>query len=242
MAADNWALTIELFNNTLCSIFNQTDPEFRVFVACHEKPELVKEFDNRLNFITVDFPPPRDVSQQTIDKYYKKRILVHQVQQIGGQYIMFVDADDYISKNILAWVKKNNHPSGWLINAGYEYDFLFNKMRTAPNFNRICGTSAILNISSIKEEVVTEFTDYVRQNKYFFDFSHNDWNLYLQEHNMPIMGIVPFKAAIYVINTGENLSQKMKMSSGFLRILYRALHFNLKLNKQFRDEFNFRLA
>ena len=34
--SNNWDKVTEFFNRTLWSVYNQTDPDFRIIVACHD--------------------------------------------------------------------------------------------------------------------------------------------------------------------------------------------------------------
>lgn len=237
----DWDLTVSLLNNTLKSVFNQNEQEFRVIIACHEIPQITEDYDKRLEIIQVDYPPPEQIKHYVPDKYYKKRILVHRVQESGGKYIMFVDADDYISNRLATWVKNHEHPTGWFIKTGYEYDASSNSLRITPRFNNICGTSAVLNISDLSGSVETLFTDYNRENKYLFDYGHNEWNKILEEQKQQTLGIIPFKAAVYVINTGVNLSNARGQHSGLIRRIYRRLYPGITPNLKFRKEFCFNL-
>ena len=241
VTTSNWDLTVKLLNNTLKSVFNQTYQEFKVIIACHELPPIIGDYDNRLEIIQVNFPPPVHFKDHLTDKYYKKRILVHRVQEYGGKYIMFVDADDYISNRLAAWVKDHEHPTGWFIQTGYEYDASSNSLRVTPRFNNICGTSAILNISILNGPVDTAFTDYKRVNEYLFDYGHNEWNEVLKEQEQKTLGIIPFKAAVYIMNTGVNWSNSAKERIGLFRRIYRILRPGVNPKRKFRKEFCFEL-
>lgn len=236
-SSKNWTTVETLFNNTLASVFNQKDPDFRVIVACHEKPVSDKVYDNRLEFLQADYPPPTQTSQHLTDKYYKKRMLIRRAHELGATYIMFVDADDYVSNRLSGWIKGREHASGWFIKTGYEYNAGLNTIRVTPNFNNICGTSAILNISSLELPVETSFTNYVRKDEYLFDFGHNEWSSILDQQKKPQLDAIPFKGAIYVLNTGENWTSVSGQRIGKFRQLYRKLMPGLKPGRALREEF-----
>ena len=56
--SNNWDKVTEFFNRTLWSVYNQTDPDFSIIVACHDIPKLKHEFDGRVEFIQVQAPIP----------------------------------------------------------------------------------------------------------------------------------------------------------------------------------------
>ena len=53
----SWSTVSDLFERTLKSVCNQTSPNFKVVVVCHEKPLVSFEHEN-IEYITVDFEPP----------------------------------------------------------------------------------------------------------------------------------------------------------------------------------------
>ena len=46
--ASDWIRVCELFESTLRSAYNQTDPDFRIIVVCHERPDLKERYDDRV--------------------------------------------------------------------------------------------------------------------------------------------------------------------------------------------------
>jgi hypothetical protein len=59
VTARNWSNTVRDFNRTLASIYNQTNPNFRVLVGCHEVPDLMFPTDHRLKFLRIQAKPPK---------------------------------------------------------------------------------------------------------------------------------------------------------------------------------------
>ena len=54
-SAKNWEHVERDFNRTLRSLYRQTDPEFRIIVACHDIPRLDAAYDERVEFVIL-FP------------------------------------------------------------------------------------------------------------------------------------------------------------------------------------------
>ena len=80
----SWSRVTELLENTLRSIFNQVDPDFRVFVACHEIPDVSYREDSRLEFLPVDFPRPLYRIEHYPDKYRKREVIAARIRREGG--------------------------------------------------------------------------------------------------------------------------------------------------------------
>jgi len=203
---NNWGKIQTLFNNTIRSIYSQTDPNFKIIVACHEKPEIDFEVDDRLEFIQVDFPSPTKKEEQMPDKFYKKRYIAKRVRELGGGHIMFVDADDLVSNSIAKFVNARPDEGGWYLNFGYEYNQLTHKIQIMPFFHLICGTCAIMKfeVNDLPSDV--KFKGFVQEKKYIFDYSHSDWKSVYGIKKTKLKQL-PFIGAVYNINTGENVSK-----------------------------------
>ena len=80
----DWPRVEGLFNSTLRSIFNQTDPDFRVIVACHEVPRTPYADDPRLEIVPVDFPPPLFRDELMVDKHRKREVVAARLRGLGG--------------------------------------------------------------------------------------------------------------------------------------------------------------
>lgn len=231
----DWPKIQHLLNLTLASVFNQTSAEFKVMIACHEKPDISSEFASRVSVFQVDYPAPVTSEEQMIDKYYKKRLMMKEMQQYQGGYVMFTDADDLISNRLAAFVHQeaNNNNDGWYFENGYEFHYDKNLAKKAPKFYRVCGTSYIIHFKPSELPQTWEFDGYKRENRYLFDHGHNEWLTKFQEAGK-ILKPLPFRGAMYVINTGENY---MAGSTGFKRHILRWLTPGKTPDNQLKAEF-----
>ena len=58
ISSKNWDIISKLFNNTIKSVCNQTDPNFKIILAYHDLPEIDREYLKKLELIKVTFPTP----------------------------------------------------------------------------------------------------------------------------------------------------------------------------------------
>jgi len=187
-------------------VCNQSSSEFRVIVVCHERPK-VQFHHPSITYVEVDFaiPVPRDdTDMESKDTDKSRKIwtgLVH-AQQFNPSHIMFVDADDCVSKHLAEFISKNTRHAGWFISKGYQYrDGSNTVISRNSNFHRKCGTSHIVRFDILKSIMK--------------DIQFNEikgWNfLYHQEINNMVLEKgetlepLPFKGAIQTINNGENI-------------------------------------
>lgn len=89
----NWKAVLDDFNRTLYSCFNQTNPEFRVFVGCNEIPELYEKYDKRLNFVKADLPISNTWEESCRDRSWKLLLCAKAIREsfdilsVSGGYL-----------------------------------------------------------------------------------------------------------------------------------------------------------
>ena len=106
----DWNKVSLLFNRTLESVYNQTNGNFKIFVACHQIPTLNQTYDDRVQFIIVNTKIPITYMDMMGDKDSKiytcqnaaRKYLIE--QNLKGSYFMNVDSDDLISCKIADFV------------------------------------------------------------------------------------------------------------------------------------------
>ena len=195
----DWDHFSRLVERTIQSICNQKDSNFKVFVACHEIPEISFVDDNRVTFLQVDFPPPvldgsprENNRKKNFDKTNKIKFAVEEAKKENVSYIMIVDGDDCVSNKISGYVNENCSESipGWYAQKGYLYkEGSKYAYRNSKNFNRICGSCVI-----IKPEL---FNLMINKNGLF----KHQWT----ELNGYTLLPLPFPASIYSMLNGTNI-------------------------------------
>ena len=227
-------MSSELVGATLRSILNQTDARFSVLVACHDRPDIVEMSDKRVQAIEMTTPAPKTLSEQMRDKHEKRRAMAAVLRSEGGGYLMAVDADDLVSCRIVKFVQGDKAPWGYLINDGYEYDYVARRSRRAPHFNRLCGTSGIFRFAAL--DLPRAFDDAEKALSDNFE-NHTRWKQVSKVLGRPLRNF-PFPAAMYVRNNGENHSTESG-NVGRLRSAVRALTPARPLSVSLQREFNF---
>ena len=194
--SQSWQRLSKLFERCLKSVCSQTSSQFKVVVACHEKPETHFSHPN-LHYIQVDFSPPSLSSSSygqvrgsgDVDKAKKILAALAYVKQFNPDHIMVVDADDCVNKNIAEFVNYHVQCDGWYLKQGYLYEegkkFIY---LNTKNFYQSCGSSIIIK--------------YNLSHLLFIDNYYNHHNFTLKD-NITLQKL-PFVGAIYVIKHGEN--------------------------------------
>lgn len=206
--SNDWEMVSSLFNRTLWSCYNQTDPNFRIIVACHEKPILTKQYDERVEFIEIsekDCPIPHTQDEKMIDKGYKTHVLALRLRELGAGYAMMVDADDLISCHIAEFVNKNPNENGFYVKTGYVYFVNDDYMKVLPKFSS--GSACIVNyrIEDLPDKMPKVMTCNRDSNEWIIRKSHGGVVPACEAAGRPLKPL-PFKAAVYVLGSGENHS------------------------------------
>jgi hypothetical protein len=200
-------------------------------------PDFTSEFP-KCDFLEVDFPPPSKVTHSKIpknsckrDKATKNFVGLLRAREYSPKHIMFFDADDLLSCNIAEYVNsKSSFLDGskvsYYIQDGYIYGDGGITLKKKSHFHLACGSSIILSYEILVEKLgsALELPLSVSQ-KSILDSVDNDFLIeiigdhsstkkYLESIDKLVLPL-PFPAAIWVVNTGENRSVDKGLSTFF---------------------------
>ncbi len=241
--SSSWDLVCKLFERTLKSVCNQTSKDYQVIVVCHEKPEL--QFNSsQVTYIQVDFPIPGSAfTSKDKDKMRKMQVGLLHAQKINASHVMFIDADDCISKHIVKFVGQNPEENGWFFSKGYDYreDTCLLRKRN-KNLHLRTNTSHVVKIDLLRPEM-NLFPDEIDAD---CGLNHPHTARVLSSRGTPLK-ILPFRGVIYITDNGENIWWKqgaIEPSSNSIKksltLLIKGLYQSLitqPITDSIRDEF-----
>jgi len=230
----NWE--IECFNlkNTLNSVINQIDKNYKVFVVysdipdinfSHNSVEFIKfpyEFKSTAEITKLEKILNPDFNEGISDKVYDhgKRLLYgsYIAKEKGCEFIMPVDADDFVSNKLSNWVNLNkNSCLGWYVDKGF---IKFGKskvlIKVKKNMNLINGSTHIIHVDLLPDKLIEN----INPSLMCFFSSHGYLTTRLKHLNNIDLIPIPFYAVMYFIH-GKNW----------------LAHDNLVVNKQIRNFF-----
>jgi hypothetical protein len=209
-AAVDWEHTVALLNNTLSSIAQQTDKRVHVLIVCHDIPVVHKRFLPLITFLPLDLPIPTTVSEMRADKGRKKLEMGIHLRTLGGGYLMFLDSDDLVHKNLAAHVLNTQDPNGYVVTSGYEYYSDTHSLLVQKNgFNHICGSCGIFKLNV--EDLPVDAND---SNAFHCKLqSHKEFANVCARHNRPLSPI-PFPAVIYLRTSNITISTRFFKATG----------------------------
>lgn len=202
----DWNKVTLLFNRTLESVYNQTNQNFKVFVACHQIPTLNKTYDDRVVFIEVDTKIPVTYLDMMWDKDTKiytaqnaaRKFLVE--QKLKGAYFMNVDSDDLISCKVADFVANKATKQVYTSKYGFIYFEGRTFMKKARRLERTCGSCFLiyLDIAQLPHNNLGFLVNDV--DKCPFTPHHSDIMHKLTKVKKWTRGSIPFPTTIYIVN------------------------------------------
>lgn len=194
--AHDWAYHVRLLDRTVASLLAQTDPNIRVVVVGHDRPEMASA-DPRIHFIGVDIPlPKRDFDDMTTDKGLKIAIGADWAIAQGCQFVMFADADDLVSRRLAAFALQRPEANGWYIKEGYSHQYGQPWVTRSRNHDQTCGTCAIVRADRLEFVNDPGFRG-GRVTSFSFGRGHADFRDVMANAGHPLAPL-PFPGSIYI--------------------------------------------
>src|SRR5690606_38121343 len=118
----------------------------------HDRPAVPELDDRRIEFYPVGFREPQDGREGKRDQTRKTHFLGAIVKEHGGGYLMVVDSDDLVHKDVVRFVRGADNRAGYMFRAGYVLDVESGKVgkfsgNPPRQFFNHCGTSSILYLT-----------------------------------------------------------------------------------------------
>ena len=146
----DWRLACTYLRQTLESIFNSSNENYRVVVAGNEAPVFDLPQDSRFKFLSLDqtMTVPGDSSWVAAvrDKMTKIAAAWSCAKSMWNpQYVMKVDWDDLVSSRLVGWLDTAKDEAGYRIKYGWLWrpNSRYTIQHT-EQFDRVCGTCLII--------------------------------------------------------------------------------------------------
>lgn len=146
----DYALVERMAQESVASWLRQTDDRFAIVVVSNAPLPLPD--DSRLHTVRVSFPPPAaertartGIAAVLRDKGTKNAIGLARARELGAEYVMFVDADDFVARSLTSFVAGHRGEPGWTITHGWRVQLERRALRVhAGDFHLQCGSSHII--------------------------------------------------------------------------------------------------
>jgi hypothetical protein len=218
--AADWPELCRRLAQTAGSIAAQTDDRWQaVIVANHEAalPALPAGF----SVVRVDFPPnplqarggePLEVFYDAIRIDKGRRVLAGLLSVRPTGYVMSVDDDDFVSRELAAYVARHDGANGWYFDDGYVWGDGGALVFRYSGFSQLCGTSHIVrhDLLTLPSDAAHASDVYIRRllGSHIFLESH------LADAGTPLARL-PFRGGMYRIGYRGSHSQSSGLRAHF---------------------------
>jgi len=238
MVQDNWSGKLNSVETTftLClqSLLRQSYDGVQVNVASHDDLPIADTellANSRLKHHRVTFSTPKtieldeynelsgkilpalpDITRRKVnDKYSKIKVcLTEALKDPECEYVMLVDADDMVNRNLASYVMTSNQPDcgGYTVTKGYSHVLGTNELRLLDAFHKTCGSCNINRITVQDRELFNTHGNvnaFDRKTHWLFAGHASVFERIRQAGKVTFP--LPFRAVIYVVNNGSNISK-----------------------------------
>lgn len=251
----NWEHDCKLLGQTLKSICNQQNNNFKVFVIYTDFPENIQDNEK---VILVEFPFSFVTNEELLkaelesnpgsalkndEKMFDlgKRILFGclQAQKYGCQFIMSIDADDLISERISGFVNENSTESiGWYVDKGYILNSGWSLiLKVNKNMNYINGSTHIIHVDLLPE---VDFGSKKSEEFSFFS-AHGYLKERIRKSKNDTLKPLPFRALIYFVHESNWSGFAAIMKKHWIKTMIKYLLFGKLLSGSIKREFGLNL-
>lgn len=186
-----------------------SDAAAAILVACHDKPELGRAAEGVV-LLQVPFPEPRTPADGGRDKSAKRRYaaawLRESMHDGDAAYVMFLDADDLVHRDLVTHVRSTQE-SSYVVRSGYIADLARGTLGLRRgNFHQTCGSSFVFRFA--RTELPVTWDDLSAPFSQFGSApdqrGHPEYDEVAGELGRPPVSF-PFPAVTYVVNHAESL-------------------------------------
>lgn len=210
--ARDWNLLKANLAQTVASISNQTNGDWRGIIVANEGAEL-PDLPERFDVERVNFPPNdmHELGKASIEDFRDafrtdkgRRVLMGMLRARDSRFFMIVDDDDFVSSRIVQYVSENPDENGWMIDRGYLWDHGGRLLLGHDDFNHLCGTSLIIrsDLYGLPERFEHASLDWIKS----MLGSHHRITDILAERGTPLAAL-PFRGAVYRVAHGGSHSK-----------------------------------
>ncbi len=200
--ARDWGLLKANLTQTIASISNQTNGDWRGIIVANEGADL-PDLPERFEVERVTFPPNNlhEIDKADIEAVYDafradkgRRVLMGMLRARDSRFFMIVDDDDFVNAGIVQYASENSNANGWAIDRGYIWDDGGKLLLGYDEFNHLCGTSLIVrsDLYGLPESFEDASLDWIKT----MLGSHVRIAGILAQRGTPL-GTLPFRGAVY---------------------------------------------
>jgi hypothetical protein len=192
---------------TIASIRGMSRKDFRIAIACHDVPDLRELHGSDIELLVAPFPIETDLMRRGADKIRKRRLIGSWLRERvdeAGVYVMFLDADDFVHRDLVSHVLAEDNRRSYVAERGYIFDSTTGLLELrSRRFYATCGSCFTCWFR--KQDLPRSFED--------ADCLYSQFDLHREFKEVAArLGrkseSFPFPAVVYMANHSESLRVK----------------------------------
>lgn len=206
--ANDWGVISAGVMQMVASLLTQTDPNWTLLLTSQDRPDGLPD-DPRITFLPFD---------EAVDGMDKSPKVNHLMRALGGQmagtdgYLHALDADDILHPDLVAHIRRDNNGHGYWHRLGGMLDADTGQIaRCGPRSLRYPTSRPFVSQCGSSAAIYVDFRDPAcRADElamHFYTSGHRNFRRMTTALGL-LIAPIPFPAALYVMNTGENMRQK----------------------------------
>lgn len=218
----DWERVQENLAKTLRSILRNSDQNFRIVIAGHEKPKIEEMKHRRVTWLCVDFPPPSNPRQFSGDKMRKRKVIGVYLRKINfSGFFMPLDADDWVHYRFVEYIRSQPQLDAFVLRKGLIINLVNKEIwLRRERFFIGCGSSAVYYFSN-KDFPRTSRKEDVRNTYYHVVLKAHPRVIQHLEERKKHYVMVDFPFVTWVLGHGDNNSMiKGKKDNGISALNY----------------------
>lgn len=216
--ARDWPRLVERLKQTMRSISAQRSDRWTGVIVANREARL-PDLPPGFVAVRVDLPPNplyemdhsnREAIYEAVRTDKGKRVLSGMLAARGARFLMVVDDDDFVSRDLVSFADKHPDSNGWYVEHGYLWTEGSSFLMRRGAFNTLCGTSHLVraDLFDLPERAEDASMDRVKA----MMGSHIKIEAMLRDAGHALSPL-PFAGAVYRVGHGEAHSR----SKGVLR-------------------------
>jgi hypothetical protein len=205
--SQNWDNVQSNLAKTLRSILRNTDQNFCIVIAGHEKPNIEEMQHRRVKWLTVNFQPPSSTHGFSSDKIRKRKVIGMYLRKIGfSGYFMPLDADDWVHYRLVEYVRSQPARVALILKSGVMVNLVRKEVWLRKHrFYIGCGSSAIFYLSKKEFPLSLKKRGSRKETFQVVLKAHGKVFRNLRKINKPYK-LVKFPLITWVLGHGDNIS------------------------------------
>lgn len=229
----DWSKVQANLIHTINSVRNSTDQRYEILVATNDPNDLSQVIKDNVTIIKANFNrPDHPWNIPSADKHKKRCLIASVLKKRIDQhyYIMFLDSDDLIHKNLIKYILNQQLETCFVMQYGYIHDTEKMFVYTTKLFPERSGSCFVGYYKK------NELPDNENEQGHLMKKFKECRTPKTRKNSMYDMHIVPFKSMVYIVGHTEAISNDPERNAAKIKYFGKKQNIFQKLYKRIQNK------